>query len=754
MTYETMHKLSTIGAALLLSAGLGSSQGVADDGNGFHLDMDSIVFEILETDVDTESAKFQEYRDLSSGFNLTRLRLNGASQDGNRTLAIRADSVGRDDARYAFDYGLAGKYSLSIDYNKIPHRFGNNGTLLWNRTGPGTWEIADPVQAQIQGAVIEQFPSGISSGFLADLVAPHLAAADSIDLALQRDRTRIAFDLGTTGKLAWAAEYRHENRKGLRPYGGNFGFFNVTEIPEPIDYDTTDAEIAGEWNGAKGGFRFGYRYSMFENSISTMIWDNPFVAVDGTNPIAYLGPNLSTVSGSRGFADLAPENDASLFFASGRAKLGGSWWANGTVNYNVMSQDDPLLPYTLNTAIVGIDHGTGATFVAADRSTLPVQQADTEVEVLSLAGNAGTRLGDDWKLTFRYRYYDYDTTSPRIEFPGYVRMHAVWEEIPRITVPYAYTKDDLGVEIGWDATDTTSLALSYRLLTWDREFREVHSSDEDILELSLDSRPSDRVSLRASWETGERSIDGYEVEAQEVSFLDPEGINNQPGLRKFAQAARDFDDYDLSLQLYPSDTWNVTLGVSGRQEDYPESEFGLLSDDILQVNFEIAYTPGADLNCYLFGHIADREVLQRARQSGATLSTDPLNNWEAAFDEALDTWGFGLRSDRDRWSWDVSARWSNSDGEADFTTPPGGTPATAVDFDNYEDIELLAFHLTLDYEIRDNASFGLFYLYEDYTIDSFILQGLQPYISGAFLLAAENGDYEANVLGVNLQFAF
>ncbi len=751
MARETTRQFLLTAGALALAASIGAHATAEEE--GFAMQMDSIRLEVLETDVDTESAKFNEYRDLKSGFRLSDLRISGAGDGGDRTFAFRADDVGRADARYALDYGVAGSYAVSLDYNKIPHRFQNRATSMWQRTSPGTWEIADSTQNAIQGAIIEQFPNGISGDFLRGLIGPYIAAAGSLDLGLQRDRTRITWDLGRLARMAWAAEYRHENRNGLRPYGGNFGFFNVTEIGEPIDYDTTDAEISGEWNGDNGGVRFGYRRSIFENSISTMVWDNPFAGVDGTGPRAYLAPNAAIDTGSRGFADLAPDNEANLVFLSGRGKVGG-WWMHGTLNINEMTQDDPLLPYTLNTAIVGVDLESGATFSATDPSTLPVRNADTKVEVTSFVGNAGTDLGERVELSLRYRYYDYDNQSARVEFPGYVRMHSVWEEVPRITVPYSYSRDDLGVELDFEVSDSTSLGLSYRTLSWDRTFRETTNTDEDIVKVTLDSRPSQAVTLRASWETGDRSNDGYDTAAQLLSFLDPHGINNQPGLRKFTQAARDYDDYDLSVQLAPKDGVSLTFGVSGRDDSYPESEFGLIGDEIVQYNFEAGYTPGAGLNCYFFGHVAERDVLQRARQSGGTLSTNPADDWSADLTETWDTWGLGISGERGSNRWDLSARLSDSDGEADFTTAPEGNPSSAVDFGNYEDIELLAVNFRFDHDITEQASWGLFYLYEDYTIDSFIVAGLEPYIPGSFLLAGDNGNYEANVVGVNLSFSF
>lgn len=696
----------------------------ADEDSGFRLWVEPIDLWVLEKDQDTNSSKFQEYRDLRSGL-WAGLKLYGESADGgDRNLAVRLQGIGREDARYMLDYRREGKYSFSLDYNKIPHRFGNDAVMAWDRPVPNRLEFPDSVQ-------------GLNP---ADILV-FVNSADRVDLGLGRDRTNARFDVGKLGKLAWAFEYTHENRTGDRPFGGAFGFGNVLEIAEPIDYDTTGAEISGELNGKKGGLRFGYRYSEFENQFDAVVWDNIFNAVE-----ANLNP-------ARGRADLAPDNEANLFFLDGRAK-GESWWFNGNVVYNVLTQDDRLLPYTINTGIEGNDPFTGATFPAASAG-LPVTSADREAEILTFSANAGTDLGEDWSLTLRYRYYDYDNTSPRIRFPGYVRMDERWTSDPLITVPYSYTRENVGIELGWDVTRTTNLALAYTMESWDREFREVSDADEDIVKLSLNSRPSKKVTVRASWATGDRSIGDYLTEAQLAFFVEEQAINNLPTLRKFDQAERNVDDYEVAVQLFPDDKWNFSFGLSGREEDYDKSEFGLVSDEVLNYNFELGYTPGANLNVYLFGHNEDREVFQRGRQSGGQISTNPADTWTVLLNEDTMTWGLGVNGKGDKgWTWDLSVHLSDTDGEGDFETPPGGSPSAAVDIGNYEDIELLSAWLKVGYEINDKVSCGAFYLYEDYTIDSFILQGLRPFLAGTLLLVPNDGDYQANLFGVSLKFVF
>jgi MtrB/PioB family decaheme-associated outer membrane protein len=769
-------KLSTLAAGLLLLAGLAPafSQETAQEPaqeptqepaeeqtprKGFSFRFDPIVIGAIDTGADTNSSKFQEYRDLTSGFTLG-FNLLGESADGERNLDFSTGNAGRRDARYTFNYGVPGRYNVLFDYNKIPHRFGNDGRMLYTRTGPGRLEIADPIQGAIQTALTTQAginPAGITYPFLRGLLAPYLAAAQSVDLALQRDRTLARVDLGTMGRFGWGLEYIHEARSGNRPFGGSFGFSNATEIPEPIDYDTTGAEIAGEFNTATSGLRLGYRHSQFRNNVSTVVWDNPFRLTGSTDPNAYTAPGAGSINGSAlGFADLAADNDANLLFVNGRTRL-GSWWASGAASYNRMTQDDPLLPYTLNPSIVGINFN-GTTFNPTDPANLPARSAGREAVVTSLQASAGTRFGgasEKWDLTFRYRLYDYDNKSDRIEFPGYVRFHAVWEPIARITVPYAYSRQNARADLGWDLGHASHLLFGYERESWHRDFREIDSSDEDILRVAFDTRPSDRLTLRARYEYGDRSIGGYDTAAQEDSFVEPEGITNLPGLRKYDEAARTYDSFNVEAQVFATEAWNFTFGATSRYDDYGESEFGLRYDDILQYNAEVSYTPGETLSFFLFGHRADRETQQRSRQSGATPSTNPLDDWTGTFDELTNTWGLGLNAKLStRWSTDLSANWTRSDGEADLFSPPGGTPNVAVGFDNYEDIELLSLLGRVDYRINPSAAAGLFYRWEDYTLDSFILQGLQYYLPGALLLNPNLGDYRGRVLGIDLNLRF
>ena len=267
-----------------------------------------------------------------------------------------------------------------------------------------------------------------------------------------------------------------------------------------------------------------------------------------------------------------------------------------------------------------------------------------------------------------------------------------------------------------------------------------------MIKLTADTRAWKNVTLRAALERGDKSIGHYDVEAAEDSFVISTGATNLPDLRKYDEAARTYDSWRVGADFVVGEAWTFTLGTTGRKDDYDKSRFGLISDDVQHFDFELAYTPGATQDVYLFGDRSNRKTFQKSRQSGATPSTNPLDDWQVKFDEINDVWGLGWnRRYSEQWKSAVEGRWSKSDGKADIFSPPGGTPNVAFGFDNYEDIELFSVSGKLDFTLNPHVGFGVWYLYEDYTIDSFIRQGLRNYLPGTLLLNADNGDYTANL---------
>ena len=719
----------------------------------FEISLDPLVLEGLWLDQDTTSSKFQEYRDLSDGFRV-RLGLQGLSDDFGRLLEVRIINGGKDDAFYGLEYDVAGRWSLELSYDNIPHRFGNDGKVLFTRNASqNAWEIQDPIQAALQAANEAQVAArqNINFAFLNSLIQPYLAVADTIDVGLQRRRTRANLELGKGGAASWNLEYRHEARTGTRNLGTSFGFNNVTELPEPIRYDTTDAILSGTWKWSQGIATAGYRHSRFENDVSTLFFDNPWRITDSTDPSAYSSPGFTvnpltgTTSGSIGgarvgFFDLAPDNDMASFFANGRFDLTGRSWLQFSAAWTQFDQDDPLLPMTLNTAIVA--------------PAQPFGSANREADMKRLAVNYGARYDGGWQLGVRYGYQDYSDDSPRYAWDGYVRFHAVLEEIARITVPVSWSRETITASLDKDLDEYGNLGLEIKRDTYEREFRETEETTEDLVALKWDARLGEAM-VRANYEMGDRDFDGaYETEAQEASFVHPEGINNLPGLRKFDQAARKSDRWNVSVGLPVAEVWALTARLGGSKFDYDESEFGLTGDETVRYGVDLDRELGEGGSFFVWVERADRDVSQASRQSGATPSVNPLDNWFVDFAEVNDTLGIGWAKETKQWQARLSGEWVESDGEAEISSPPGGTPNLGFGFGNYEDYERLALSGKLDREITSKIAVGLSVLYEDYTIDSFIRQDLANYLPGALLIFADDGEYAAWSAALRLKLRF
>ena len=137
-------------ASALTALAIGAPLPADDD---FHLWADPIELEILSTSQNGNSAKFQEYRDLGSGFRIPRLRLRGEYDGGDRWFAFRGDNVDRRDARYFLEYVHSGSYEVTFDYNRIPHRFGNDATFIYGSPSDGLFEVPAVVGSQLMRVV-------------------------------------------------------------------------------------------------------------------------------------------------------------------------------------------------------------------------------------------------------------------------------------------------------------------------------------------------------------------------------------------------------------------------------------------------------------------------------------------------------------------------------------------------------------------------------------------------------------------------
>src|SRR5262245_44531844 len=117
------------------------------------------------------------------------------------------------------------------------------------------------------------------------------------------------------------------------------------------------------------------------------------------------------------------------------------------------------------------------------------------MDVTSVNLSATTRPIDKLTLVARGRMYEQSNDTARITFPGYVRFDAVWEEIPRISVPYGFKNNAFDAIASYDFGKVT-VDAGYKHRGMERTFRETEDTSENTFVSNVDVRVADWAILR------------------------------------------------------------------------------------------------------------------------------------------------------------------------------------------------------------------------------------------------------------------
>jgi len=698
---------------------------------------------LFQVDEDTLSSKFLEYRDLPNGVTGPFFRIFG--KKGGVRYDLAGEYLQQTDQRYRFK--LEGSaIRINGEFNKIPHRFGNYGRTLLQTTSPGVLELSDTLQASFQSAIQTRYaasPASVNFAFLNALVSPSLEAANVVDLELVRSRGSLDVQLTPNKPYDIRVSYFREKRFGDRAAAGtSFGFSNVVETPEPVDYLTQDIGASAEYGGSWGIVRGAVHYNWFENRILTEAWDNPFRATDATDPSAYTAPGSGSIGGPVfGLMALPPDNDAVNASLGTTLKLAGNTRVTADFSFGSWRQNQTPFPaYTTNTAIT-------SPLQAANVATLPARELDGQIQSYSQVLSLTTRPADGFTFRARYRRYDLTNDTNRLEFPGYVRFDAVWEDIPRISVPYAYTNDRFDLTASYDFGPLT-VEGGYRFFGFDRTFRESERTTENAVNLTAFYRARGWVLVRGTYERASRDFDEYDFERNEdASFLEPGPPTNQPTLLRYDQAPRDSDRLGGELQLTPGGSVLFGLSYVYNKDDYRDTSMGLIDSKWDSLTANLDYTPSDRWN--LFGYYTREGIssFQRGRQSGATPSVSSLDDWTADITTDVDTVGaggnFGIVAEKVDLK--VQGRYQKVDGFNDLNSPPGGTPNVAFPIGEVDDTKLLTVGAEVEYKFAERWAFAIGGWFEDYEIRDAFTSTTVNYYPGSFFLAADNGDYQGTV---------
>src|SRR3990172_2853236 len=751
------------------------------------------TFGLWQRDADTISSKFLEYRDIPNGAVAPYFRMQGKKGD------YRYDFIGHDVTQKDQEYfGLfeGKKWSFQLDYTGIPHAFGNGGKsiLIPDETSERTeWRLSDTLQTAFQNSVAALTTVGYPQ--LLAIVKPTLdTQPTNIDIKLQRNRTNLAFSLLPGEKnLNVDVTYFHERRTGDRTnHGTSFGFGNVVETTDPIRYVTQDFGVRARGSGDWGVAFAGVNVKDFTKKFDTFAWDNPFRVTDSTDPSAYTSPGSGSKNGpATGLLGLPPDNEAWTLNGGTTLMFGPRTRLSADLQFGQWKQNhDPFIGYTVNSAIV-TPSGENAVHAALPASTL-----GGKIDVFALNWFFTSKLTDDFRLNARYRFYQNDNQTPRIRFEeGYVRFDAVWEDIPRITVPFGWDSRYLDVYGTYDVGSVLALQLGYKYNKINREFRETEHTTENTVRAAADVRFGGGVLVRGLYELGSRDFDEYDgILGEEQSYLcesaqglvpcgSPGAVEEPPAqhplMRRFDQAKRDRDRVGAQLQYTPdSGIFSVTAAYYLNKDQYDDSpveceisspfcqggeqtSLGLREAEFKTYSLDLDVSPSDAYTVYVFYSREDMFNYQTGRQSGATVEFNPASNWSSTVDDKVDTLGAGVDFILvpDAWFLDLLYRYQKVDGNNAFTAGPTLRPGTSstttvTDIPEYDDTKINFVSAQLRRKFAESWTLGVGGFYEDYQLKDTQTGSVLNYMPGSFFINANNGDYQGWVGWLNLTYSF
>jgi len=704
---------------------VGVTPGAKDKGGGTLSAEISITGRI--TNGENDSAKAQEYRDLDTPV-YGDLRVKYDKKDEYFLEAI-GKNIGRDDQYYHAAGGTYGKFRIEASYDEIPHRFAFDAKNIYS--GSGNLTLRGPQQ---------DVPFADRTNRLNALSAN----ADSVDLELKRKKVELNADVVAYDPINFRVEFGREHKDGSRPFFGSFGLDNTVEIPEAIDYDTTEVKFIGEY--AKNPFYLNltYYFSLFENNTDTLTWDNPFRATDAAGAAA------------QGLIDLAPDNHYHNVSVSGSyLKIPLKTKISATAAWGWMIQDDDLVPYTTNTAIT-----TPSGADASDPNSLPEKSADAKVNTSLYHVLLTSKPLEFMQVKGKIRYFDYDNDTKQISFPGFVDSDSflVTPDPPAtsiVNLPTSYKKTTAGGDLGFDLFKGTRLILGYTFERTKRTNREVDKQDDQIFSGSIDTNSLSWLDLRASYERTKRDIGDYDFDVYLQSGQDLEQL---PGLRKYDEADMTRDRLQLAATIYPRESLILSGSFIYGEDDFHDSPYGLLEDKHYIFTLEADYNVSDKLNLRGFYSL---EYYKNRQKSFGEVPSSPLvdADWFARSKDIVNTFGAGLQTVLipEKLDLDISYAFSDVDGKIDFFTPAVDTD----DFNNVDDTRLHILETKLNYRPWKPWLFTLGYVYENFDYDDYNEDGFTNVptdaggtSNGAYLMGTLPQDYEVNIVYLRVSYRF
>jgi hypothetical protein len=736
---------------------------------------------LFSVDRERDSSRFQEYRDVRDG---TTAGLEAHFRDNRSVFNLLGRQLGRRDQDLTMDGALVGKFLWSAFYDETPHTYAFGAKSLYTGLGTNVLSIADSIQLDLQNSTtLPQATAKLTDYFNQQ--------GQSFDASLRRQKTGVDVTLLSAYPFALKAGFSNESRDGTQLASASFAFYDFSEIPFPVKYDTRELKVTAERARPESRLYWSatYRASDFIDRFQTLTFDNPLRAVDS------LGTYTTTFQRgpATGALALPPSNTYQEGSTSVVIKdLPLRSTLNALVSAGYLRQDEALMPFSTNSAVT-LSSTTNPSFNATDLAGLPRRTAKTAMNTDTVHVRWTGTLTPKVHFNQQYRLYKLTNHEQPFEMLMFVRE----DQDPRFpetagasyrTVLADFTKHTSTSEISYDAPADTHLSATYTFERMNRSFREVAWMNDNKAKVAVDTRRFGMLDLKSWYEFTNRTAAPYDNNQYNDVQGNPVGRPILPLLRKFDEAAYHKHEWQGMVTAYVNDATSVSGHVELVGTNYTDSPFGVLWDRRHAYGVDVTYAPSARWNVFADAGLERVQYEQGARSwrapspasAAAPFAPEPgfdsFSNWTALATDIYSSAGLGFEFFivPEKLRLNMQYTYARSDGQEEFTSPLGTSAAddtnlfVPLPFTDVDDTVWHTFNPEIEYTLSKQVSLSAGWHYEkwrsaDYTTDGFVnvnnYQTFFPFSTNANGLAMETGGflpppYRVNVLYVRMKVGF
>ncbi|MEE8201830.1 MAG: MtrB/PioB family outer membrane beta-barrel protein [Candidatus Acidoferrales bacterium] len=707
------------------------------------------------------SSRFQYGRDVPEGFYLENFFFEAERPGRPWYFTVSGQDAGERDQHFRLTYERFGRYRLELRWDQVSLFVADNIQTLHTATGKGVLEVPDLFQTQFEAAPDAALPP-LVGGVLRATPFNRLEffrrgfslRQEYLPTTHWRLRFGLSNEIRSGNRRISVGTYQRTNT----PLGDTF-FTPGIEVPQPIDYRTTEITAGASYQGERGFFRTDYRASLFRNRTDTLTMDNPFRITDAPG---------SRFRFQRTQVDLDPDNEThTISFLGGYSFEPGNTRLTGALSFSFWEQDAPFLPFTLNTAIVATNLPPGV--LPTDLAALPQSSLNGEVTVISTDVALATRPARNLRLVVRYNSYNWNDNSDEILFPGYANSDSRWKEthgrdpdgndLPILNRLHSFLRQRSGAQVIWKPRRAFSWKNEFQWEGWNRDNREIARTNEWIWK--------SQIILKKNWFYGKLNY-GYGDRIPRGPY---DSRKEFILMRKFDQAHRIRHNTDFLFQLTPSDQLIFSGSYGYSSNRYDERLYGLATYIQGFFTVDANYVPNHRFAGYVnFTRERYRSTAKEVAKTGAVDFNIP-NTFVRDINDRVNSLGLGFDTNflDHRLNWNVSYAFALSRVRIEtfnpFTVDVASTlNATAFPFpditENFHEVRT-----TLSYQVRENVDLGVRYLLEPRALDDFTTDiFLTPHIAGLaapennlnrwLFLNARQSSYHGHAAAIFLRYSF